>query len=99
MSFSLKSIKSLMLIPHSNPVPTSFTWFFSLKIVRISPLKTTTPSLIILALDLLLISPLKTFDPAILPALDTLKIFWISALPNKVSLTSGSKSPERDFST
>ena len=74
-SFSLKSIKSLILIPHSNPVPTSFTWFFSLKIDEISPLKTTVPSLIILALDLLLISPLITFEPAIFPADDTLKIF------------------------
>ena len=64
-----------MLIPHSNPVPTSLTWFFSLKIDKISPLYTTTPSLIILALDLLLISPLITFEPAIFPADDTLNIF------------------------
>ena len=32
------SIKSLIPIPHSNPVPTSLTWFFSLNIDYISPL-------------------------------------------------------------
>ena len=98
-SFSLKSMKSFMLIPHSRPVPTSLTWFFSLKIVNISPVQTTTPSLIILALDLLFISPLITLDPAIFPAFDTAKIFCISALPSTVSFTSGSKSPYKDFVT
>ena len=52
-----------------------------------------------LAFDLLFISPLITFDPAILPALETLKIFLISALPKIVSLISGSRSPDKDFST
>ena len=58
----------------------------------------TLPSLIILAFDLLFISPLKTFDPAILPALETLNIFCISALPSTVSLISGSNKPDKDFS-
>ena len=87
-----------MLIPHSSPVATSLTWFFSLKIERISPLYTTTPSLIILALDLLFISPLTTLEPAIFPALETLNIFKISALPRTVSLISGSNKPDKDFS-
>ena len=46
-----------------------------IKIDNISPLYTTTPSLIILALDLAFISPLITFEPAIFPAVDTLNIF------------------------
>ena len=45
------------------------------KIEEISPLNTTTPSLIILTLDLLFISPLITFEPAIFPAPETLNIF------------------------
>ena len=52
----------------------------------------------ILAFDLLLTSPLVTFEPAIFPALDTLKIFCISAVPRIVSFISGSRRPESDFS-
>ena len=40
-----------------------------------------------------------TLDPAILPALETLNIFLISALPITVSFISGCNNPERDFST
>ena len=40
------------------------------------------------------------FDPVnIRYALDTLNIFCISADPNTVSFISGSKSPDKDFST
>ena len=75
ISFSLKSIKSFRLIPHSYPFFTSLTADFSLKILLISPSYITVPSLINLAFDLFLISPDTTFEPATFPSDDTLNTF------------------------
>ena len=46
-----------------------------------------------------ILSMIYGIEPATLPAFETLKIFFISALPKTVSLMSGSSNPDKDFST
>ena len=73
--------------------------FFSLKMLVICPSYTTLPSLIIRALALFFISPSVTFDPATFPDFESLKILSISAVPSIFSFLSGSRRPDKDFST